>query len=136
VTTKSAGEVAGPLITLLVMAATAWGVWHGVDRHGRTWFLVLGLPPVAWYYAAESAWHSDGRAEFCGKTAQCQDTLAELGVEPLDYDSCMRKTEIALTGESSRRLRAFETLAKKVEKMTCQELAEWSRESQSREAKK
>jgi len=133
---KSAGEVAGSLIALLIVAATIYGAWHGDDRHDRGWFLSLGMPPLAWYYAAESAWHSDGRAEFCGKTAQCRDTLAELGAQPLDYDSCMRRTEIALTGESSSRHRAFESLAKKVEKMTCQELAEWTREFPGREAKR
>jgi hypothetical protein len=48
----------------------------------------------------------------------------------------MRTTEIALTGESTSRRLGFEALAKKVDKMTCQELADWAREFQVQQARK
>jgi hypothetical protein len=120
---KSAGEVAGGLIGLLLVASTFYGAWHGVDRHERSWGTGLMMPPLAWYYAVESAWHSDGRREFCGKMAQCGGALRELAAAPPDYDECMRRLDIRLAGETSARQRGFERFANSVNKMTCKDVS-------------
>ncbi len=81
------------------------------------------MPPLAWYYAVESTWHSDGRREVCGRMTQCGGTLAELGGVPVDYDECMRRLDVRLAGETRERQRAFERFAKSIDKMTCKDLS-------------
>lgn len=120
---KSAAETTGTLIGFLLFASYFYGAWHMVDRHEKSWGISMLVPPIAWYYAAESTWHSDGHREVCGKMAECGGTLPQLGGAPLDYDECMRRLDIRLAGETRERQREFERFAKSVYKMTCKDLS-------------